>query len=407
MEGHIHTIQCIIPPHIVDEIEKNGSESQKRIARDARAASSEIREQRITLMAAPAEIRRVQAVGRERVVYDAQEGTSLPGVRVRGEGDPPSGDAAVDEAYDGAGATYDLYRDAYDRDSIDGGGMRLDSTVHYRKGYDNAFWNGHQMVYGDGDEDLPEDERLFNRFTIAIDIIGHELTHGVVQYSAALVYENQPGALNESFADVFGSLVKQRALNQTAAEADWLIGGGLFTANVNGQGIRSMAAPGTAYDDPVLGVDPQPAHMDQYKDVDYDNGGVHINSGIPNHAFYVTAREIGGRAWERAGRIWYQTLTDSRVTSRSDFQSVADVTAAVAADLFGAGSLEQQAVRTGWAEVGIQVSVGPDDTEDEDGSEDGGNGGGRPGCALGALTALVAPIWGLRRRHGAVSPALG
>lgn len=150
------------------------------------------------------------------------------------------------------------------------------------------------MVYGDGDEDLPEAERLFNRFTIAI--IGHELTHGVTQYEARLIYWDQPGALNESFSDVLGSLVKQRALGHTADRADWIIGGGLFAPNVNGQGIRSMKEPGTAYDDPVLGQDPQPGHMDNYRDVNYDNGGVHINSGIPNHAFYITANELGGNA---------------------------------------------------------------------------------------------------------------
>ncbi len=214
------------------------------------------------------------------------------------------------------------------------------------------------MVYGDGDEDLPEDERLFNRFTIAIDIIGHELTHGVTQYEAALVYRNQPGALNESFSDVFGSLVKQRALNQQANQADWLIGQGLFTANVKGVAIRSMKAPGTAYNDPVLGKDPQPGHMDDYVNTPNDNGGVHINSGIPNRAFFVVATEIGGFAWEKAGKIWYVTLSD-KLQAQSNFQNAADATYLVAADLFGDGSLEQQAVKKGWAAVGITVGGGP------------------------------------------------
>ena len=115
------------------------------------------------------------------------------------------------------------------------------------------------MVYGDGDEDLPEDQRLFNRFTICLDIIGHELTHGVTQFTANLEYQAQPGALNESMSDVFGSLVKQYQRRQAVHEADWIIGEGLFTSNVTGVGIRSMKAPGTAYDDPVLGRDPQPA----------------------------------------------------------------------------------------------------------------------------------------------------
>jgi Zn-dependent metalloprotease len=213
------------------------------------------------------------------------------------------------------------------------------------------------MVYGDGDEDLPLAQRLFNRFTIAIDVIGHELTHGVTQYEANLAYSNQPGALNESMSDVFGSLVKQRQLGQTAAQADWLIGQGLFTANVHGQALRSMKAPGTAYDDPVLGKDPQPAHMRDYVNTLSDNGGVHINSGIPNHAFYVVATEIGGNAWEKAGRIWYIALRD-KLGVNSQFQDAARLTYETAGELFGSNSLEQQAVRKGWTEVGLSVEAG-------------------------------------------------
>ncbi len=200
---------------------------------------------------------------------------------MRIEGAPASGDAAVDEAYDGLGATFDLYWDVYERNSIDDEGLPLDATVHYGTDYDNAFWNGQRMVFGDGDGDL------FNRFTIAVDVIGHELTHGVTEDEAQLAYFFQPGALNESNSDVFGSLVKQKLLHQTVEEADWLIGAGLFTSNVQGVALRSMKAPGTAYDDPVLGKDPQPAHMRDYVRTYQDNGGVHINSGIPNHAFYL------------------------------------------------------------------------------------------------------------------------
>src|SRR3990172_275964 len=225
--------------------------------------------------------------------------------------------------------------------------MRLDSTVHYRIGYDNAFWDGEQMVYGDGDENLPVEERLFNRFTIALDVIGHELTHGVTQFEAKLMYSQQPGALNESMSDVFGSLVRQYQLAQTAAEADWIIGKGLLTANVNGVGIRSMKAPGTAYDDPVLGKDPQPAHMKDYVNTISDNGGVHINSGIPNHAFYVTAIEIGGQSWEKAGKIWYVTLRD-KLKRNAAFGTAAFHTFQSAGELYGKGSLEQKAVKAGW-----------------------------------------------------------
>jgi Zn-dependent metalloprotease len=231
------------------------------------------------------------------------------------------------------------------------------------------------MVYGDGDEDLPVDERLFNRFTIALDVIAHELTHGVTQFEAGLVYRGQPGALNESISDVFGALVNQYFLGQTAAESDWVIGKGLFTTNVNAVGVRSLKAPGTAYDDPVIGKDPQPGHMDDYVVTIEDSGGVHINSGIPNHAFYLVALDIGGYAWEKAGRIWYISLRD-KISGDSDFQDFANMTYVTAGELFGAGSLEQQAVYNGWNGVGIKVAVG------NSGGDNPGNGdgSGNSGC---------------------------
>ncbi len=175
----------------------------------------------------------------------------------------------------------------YQRDSLDNKGLILTGTVHYGREYQNAFWNGQQMVFGDGDGEI------FNRFTIAIDVVAHELSHGVTETEAGLIYFEQSGALNESLSDVFGSLVKQYHLKQTADEADWLIGEGLLADGINGKGLRSMSAPGTAYDDPLLGKDPQPGHMKDFIKTREDNGGVHLNSGIPNRAFYLAAKAIG------------------------------------------------------------------------------------------------------------------
>ncbi len=352
-----HPLQCILPPHMVDAIIQRGTPEQRDWAIRTQRMTMQFRDLRHSAAGA-ARVARAVVGGKQRVVYNADFGTTLPGRQVRQEGQPPTGDPATDEAYDGAGFTYDLYQNIYSRNSIDGSGLRMDSTVHYQKGYDNAFWNGSQMVYGDGDEDLPPAQRLFNRFTISLDVIGHELTHGVTQYEAKLAYLNQPGALNESMSDVFGVLVKQYKLGQTADQADWLIGQGLFTSNVNGVALRSMKAPGTAYDDPVLGKDPQPAHMKDYVNTFEDNGGVHINSGIPNHAFYVVATTIGGNAWEKAGRIWYVTLRD-KLSITSNFQAAGDLTFQTAGELFGAGSSEQQAVQNGWAAVGITVGGTP------------------------------------------------
>lgn len=354
---HRAPIFCIIPPHMLEEIARNGTQAQRSLAAQTLATTTLLTNQReaVAKGEVPSGAKAMTSgPGKNRFVYTSDNGSSLPGRLLRQEGQSASGDSAADEAYDGAGATYDLFKNSYLRDSIDGSGLALISTVHYQKSYDNAFWNGHQMVYGDGDEDLPVDQRMFNRFTSAIDVIAHELTHGVTQYEANMTYYGQPGAMNESMSDVFGSLVKQYSQGQNARSADWIVGAGLFAPSINGVGIRSMKAPGTAYDDPVLGKDPQPGHMDHYVNTVSDNGGVHINSGIPNRAFYVTAYELNGNAWDKAGKIWYAALCDN-LTSSATLQDAASVTYAVAGQLYGENSLEQKAVQKGWSEVGINV----------------------------------------------------
>ncbi|MBN1416038.1 MAG: M4 family metallopeptidase [Bacteroidales bacterium] len=355
MTSQVNYRHGFMPPHVIEKIIERGSEKQKERAIKERQVSGQIRERRQARM----RLRTASAVtgesGKNRFVYDAKFGSDLPGILVRSEGNTATGDRAADEAYEGAGQTYDLFYNIFGRNSIDDNGMKLISSVHYLQGYDNAFWDGEQMVYGDGDEDLPEEERLFNRFTIALDIIGHELTHGVTEYTAHLTYQGQAGALNESFSDVFGILVKQRLLNQTADEANWLIGEGLFTGRIKGKALRSMKEPGSAYDDPLIGKDPQPGHMNDYVNTLSDNGGVHINSGIPNRAFCTVALNLGGFAWEKAGRIWYLTLRD-KLTEKSDFQDAADKTWQTAVELFGKSSLEQEAVVSGWKTVGITVN---------------------------------------------------
>jgi len=255
----------------------------------------------------------------------------------------------ADEAYDGLGGTHRLYSEIFGRDSIDDAGLALDATVHYGKLYDNAFWDGSQMVFGDGDG------QIFQRFTKSLSVIGHELAHGVTQYTANLAYRNQAGALNESMSDVFGVLVEQYVKKESAAQASWLIGEGLFTDQVQGAALRSMKAPGTAYDDDVLGKDPQPDSMDTYVRTSADNGGVHINSGIPNKAFYVVATELGGNAWEAPGQIWYGTLTGGNLPATCTFGKFAKTTAATAAELFGSGSAEHDAVLKAWETVKVKV----------------------------------------------------
>jgi Zn-dependent metalloprotease len=352
--SHGGSARDILPPHILRSIAEKGTSRQRTRALQTMAMDNTFRAIRAGAQPkAPLPKTRARALAlegqKQRTIYDAHHTQTLPGTVVRTEGGQPGTDVAVNEAYDGLGATYDLFWDIYERNSIDDEGMPLNATVHFGDQYNNAFWNGERMVFGDGDGEL------FNRFTISIDVIGHELAHGVTEDEAGLVYFFQPGALNESVSDVFGSLVKQRVLNQTATQADWLIGAGLFTQNVHGVALRSMKAPGTAYDDPVIGKDPQPANMKNFKYTFEDNGGVHINSGIPNHAFYLAATQIGGYAWQKAGHIWYETLRDSRLRPYFGFLRFARLTVANAARLYGAGQSEEQAVRDDWAKVGIKV----------------------------------------------------
>ena len=354
-ESAQHSIFCILPPHILQSIAQNGTPQQRSQALQHLGTDQTIRSLRATqkltaITQTRGPVPHAAEGHPQRTIYDTHHSSNQPGDIVRVEGAGPTSDVAVNEAYDGLGDTYNFYWNVYQRNSIDDEGLKLDATVHYRTGYDNAFWDGSAMVFGDGDGDL------FNRFTISLDVIGHELTHGVTEDEAQLVYMYQPGALNESISDVFGSLVKQFKLQQTADQADWLIGQGLLTTKVKGVALRSMKAPGTAYDDPVLGKDPQPAHMKNYVNTSQDNGGVHTNSGIPNHAFYLVGTKLGGFAWEKAGRIWYETIRDPRLRSTASFRAFALLTVTNADRLYGHNGAERQAVKEAWNEVGITVS---------------------------------------------------
>jgi Zn-dependent metalloprotease len=348
----------IAPPDLLARLAEEGTAEEREAAIRTLAASASIRTRRSILgplirdmgvAGVPPGFLAPQT-GQLHTVYDVehQGRSALPGRKVRGIDDPESSDDAVNEAFDGSKKTYDFYNEVFERNSVDGNGLELVSSVHYGVDFDNAFWNGNQMIYGDGSG------RIFavGHLTKALDVIGHELTHGVTQFTAGLEYSKQSGALNESISDVFGSLVKQYSLQQTAAEADWLIGQGTLVPALGGA-LRSMKEPGTAFNG-----DPQPGHMRDYKDLPddnnprNDNGGVHINSGIPNRAFFLVADAIGGHAWEKAGRIWYLTLTE-RLQPDSQFVDAANATIAVAGELFSEGGSEQEAVQRAWQEVGV------------------------------------------------------
>ena len=342
-------IHCFIPPYIIERLAGSPDAKIRRRAIEAMALAAEARAVRSTL----SRIGRAAAIPspeakKHRLTYDMKHRTSpLPGSLVRSEGDPAVDDPAANEAHNNAGASYDFYKRVFARNSIDNNGMTIVSSIHFGSDYSNAFWNGEQMVYGDGDG------RLFLRFTKSLDVAGHELTHGVIAYECNLIYQDEPGALNEHFADVMGSLISQWKKKQTAKKADWLIGDELMGPDIKAKSIRTFKAEPAYEDDPVLGTDPQPKHMkDKYTGRD-DNGGVHINSGIPNHAFYLTAIELGGNAWEKAGWIWYDTI--KALGSYSKFQDAAQTTYTMAGSRFGWGGAEQKAVKAAWKGVGITL----------------------------------------------------
>jgi Zn-dependent metalloprotease len=236
-------------------------------------------------------------------------------------------------------------------------GLALLGSVHYTPadspaGYNNAYWNGNsnQMVFGDGDH------IAFDYLTDSLDVIGHELSHGFVEYSSPLGYQGQSGALNESCADIFGSMAEQWHTRQTIDDADWNLGQTLFPIAFTGSCLRTLKA-GKAYaDDPVFGTDPQPKHMKDLYTEPGDNGGVHINSGIPNHAFYLAAKALGGYSWERAGKVWYRTMTSGRIPVDCDFETFARVTVDVAGEGEFEGMEVREAVRAAWEQVGVSVS---------------------------------------------------
>lgn len=279
--------------------------------------------------------------------YDGKSTLTRPGTLVRSGDQAPTADAVANAAHDGARTVYDYFLGTHNRDSLDNRGMKLVSTVHHDKNLNNAFWDGRQMSYGDGDG------KTFIPLAMGLDVIGHEMTHGVTEKTANLRYVRQSGALNESWSDVFGEAIEQwkEGKSTTPPPApDWLIGEDVFTPTIQGDALRSMKAPGTSHPQ-----DPQPDHMSRYKDITWDNGGVHVNSGIPNKAAYEAAQTIGT---DKLGKIWYRALTNY-LTAGSQFIDAANVTVQSASDIYGPTSAETQAVRDAWNSVGLMPAGSP------------------------------------------------
>ncbi len=343
--------QCIVPPYIADKISKKTTTRGAPTSTD-KAVANKMREERQRISAEPSVTRGATPEKMSIKIFGA--GVVLPGDQLWQDGDPITGttETAVKEVIHGGESTWKFYKTVFNRNSLDNKGMTQVHSVHFSespgKPFGNALWNGKQMIYGDGDG------LHYASFTSDIDIIAHELSHGVMKFEANHDYKGQSGALNESFADVFGILVKQWATKTAARKSNWLIGENILIGRE--YALRSMKAPGSAYiNHPDLQNDPQPAVMGNYIEMEDDFGGVHYNSGIANHAFYVTAFELGGNAWEKAGRIWYGVMTDKKLLKKNArFSDARKATLLKAAELFGEKSKEVKAVTKGWKEAEVE-----------------------------------------------------
>ncbi|GAB3886628.1 M4 family metallopeptidase [Spirosoma agri] len=290
---------------MVDELKKAGIDvatQNKTISREFRAR----RAAQLALRSSEASLVEPPTKTADRFVYDSKTTQNQRLLLVRKEGGAASTDAVVNTVYENAGTIRSYYKDTFNYLSVDNHGADMILNVHYGKAYANAFWDGDEMTFGDGDG------QVFINLANALDVTAHELTHGVVQYTAGLNYQGQSGALNEHYADVFGSVIKQVAKKQTAATADWLIGDEIMGPSLRGQALRSMKAPGTAYDNPLMGKDPQPDSMATIYKGSSDNGGVHINSGIPNKVFYLVSIGI---ETDKAALLWFETLKTLKPTT--------------------------------------------------------------------------------------------
>jgi Zn-dependent metalloprotease len=320
---------------------------QAKLSRDRRG-QLRIEMPKLLASAVPAGVAAVMAplgASAGRAVYDCQNQWVQQVLLVRGEGDPATGDTDADLVYEFAGEVRKFYKTELNRDSIDNLKMNLILNVHFGSGYMNAFWDGDEMTFGDGDG------TIFTSFARSLDVTAHELAHGVTQFTANLDYYSQSGALNEHFSDAIGSAVTQAFEKQDAGQADWLIGDEIMGPTLFGESLRSMKAPGTAYDNPLMGQDPQPDHMNNYYAGPADNQGVHINSGIPNRAFYLVSTDIGTL---KATRVWYHALQN--LWSTANFSDAVHVIVESARVLTKNGDAPlgtTQSVRLAFREVGL------------------------------------------------------
>ena len=351
-DSHRFGCQCfIVPSDVLKRFasDKKLSAKARKCFADAAKFEKEWRAQRLARIKYINAARSILPTGFKAVgaaaappailVDNCAHGNTLPGTPVSNPG--TSSDATAKRAYVETTAVAKFYATVFGRNSVNNSGMTLLSSIHYSVNYNNAFWNGSQMTYGDGDGNI------FLDFTKANDVIGHELTHGVTQYSAQLGYTNQAGGLNESISDVFGSMFRQWQANQDVTSADWLIGSDIMGPGAIARGftcLRDMSNPAATHC-----LAPQPTRFSQY----HNGMDPHYSSGIPNFAFFKAAMAIGGKSWMKAGRIWYQALTGFAPSPNMNMSVFASRTRTLAGSLFRAEPAVKTAVDQAWKTVGL------------------------------------------------------
>jgi Zn-dependent metalloprotease len=339
--------QCfIIPRDVLEKVASDpelSTEVRKHSEYTARISSQirRLRDQAVSLTsvtsltAAVAPIAAAPAV----TVYDCKHSQTLPGVPVPNPGS--SADKTAGRTFKETTAVADFYKKVFNRNSIDNAGMTMMSSIHFGVNFNNAMWNGSQMLYGDGDN------QIFIDFTNGNDVIGHELTHGVTQHTLQLVYSGDAGGLNESLSDCFGSMFRQWEANQDVTTADWLIGRDIMGPVSKGKGftcLRDMANPAAAHC-----LAPQPTKYSQLT----PGMDPHYTSGPPNLAFHLASKKVGGHSWEKVGQIWYRAMTAFGPSPNLKMKPFADHTRQLATQMFPAAPTVAAAIDQAWKQVGL------------------------------------------------------
>lgn len=322
-----------IDPKIRDSLKKTALlDTQIRLLR---SQAQEFTTSAFSLMGKPANVASAPAV----TVYDCQNTTSLPGKLV--EHPEKSKDELAQIVFKTTTGVATFFKQAFGRNSLDDAGMTLRSSIHYGEDYDNAFWTGTQMAYGDGSG------RIFIPLCKGVDVVAHELMHGVTQFTLQLVYANESGGLNESLSDVFGSMFRQWTNKQSVEKADWLIGADILGTDAKAAGyncLRNMADP-----ESTKCIGQQISHYSQYQ----SGMDPHESSGIANLAFYRIATTLGGNSWDVAGKIWYHVVENEGSVPNMMMREFAEATRDAAQSLYPGKSAVLEAVADGWESVGL------------------------------------------------------